>query len=227
MSAKPCPKPVDGAPCGRPKMKGKQACKWHWLLRQSSDVQAAYARARLAEHEASGRETFKRAPKLTWPEGERWCAGCQTFVPLFYVTGSRCKACSSMASHAGRLEKTYGIDATEYDRIFKLQGGRCAICRNKPATIRFAVDHDHKTSEVRGILCKRCNHDLLGGGHDSVAILWSAMQYLLFPPAQRAVVAGVPLAPTPGEVVTALRAHLEALEAQAQRPAVEAQEPPF
>ena len=219
MSAKPCPKVVDGAPCGRPKTKGKQACLYHWLMRQSSDVQAAHARRRLA---AWGDEPLrKRVPEKEWPTGERWCSGCQSYVPLFYCTGSRCKACSSMASHAGRLEKTYGIDSTEYDRIFKLQGGRCAICRNKPATIRFAVDHDHKTSEVRGILCKRCNHDLLGGGHDSVAVLWSAIQYLLHPPAQHEA------RPTPGETIAALRAHLEAMEAEARRPAVEPQAPPF
>lgn len=214
MSAKPCPKPD----CGRPKMKGKQSCVWHWLLRQSSDVQAAYAKRRGAE----ATEHFSRIPKDQCPEGERWCAGCQTFVPLFYVTGSRCKACASMASHASRLEKTYGIDAAEYDRIFKLQGGRCAICRNKPASKRFAVDHDHKTGEVRGILCKRCNHDLLGGAHDGVILMWRAIEYLLFPPAQRGR-----LEVTPGAIIVALRAHLEAEEARARKPAVEPQEPPF
>lgn len=218
--AKPCPKPD----CGRPKKKGKQACEWHWLLRQSSDLQASYAHHRFADWEERNPKAERRArvPAVEWPEGERWCAGCQSFVPLFYVTGSRCKACSSMASHAGRLEKTYGIDSAEYDRIFKLQGGRCAICRNKPATIRFAVDHDHKTEDVRGILCKRCNHDLLGGGHDDVAMLWRAIGYLLFPPAQDGS-----RRPQPGEVVTALRAHLEAKAAEVRKAAVEPQEPPF
>jgi len=216
--AKPCPKPN----CGRPKKKGKQACEWHWLLRQSSDIQAAAANRRLLA--VAEEDRVARVAAKDCPEGERWCAGCQSMVPTFYTSGSRCKACVSMRAHAARLEKVYGIDKAEYDRILKLQGGRCAICRNQSRTIRLATDHDHKTGDVRGLLCKRCNHDLLGGGHDSVAVLWSAIQYLLFPPAQR----GHPeQAPTPGMVVTALRAHLEALEAQAQRPAVEAQEPPF
>lgn len=219
MSAKPCPKPIGTEACGRPKMKGKQSCLYHWLLRQSSDVQAAYARRR---REAWG-DAPKRArvPSSEWPEGERWCAGCQSSVPLFYVTGSRCKACASMASHASRLEKTYGIDEAEYDRIWKLQGGRCAICRNRPATIRFAVDHDHQTDDVRGILCKRCNHDLLGGAHDSVPILWRALCYLLFPPAQ------FDATPQPGVVIAALRAQLEAAAAEAQPRRPEPQEPPF
>lgn len=234
--AKPCPR-LFGAgtePCGRPKMKGKQSCVWHWLLRQSSDVQASYAKARLTSPERDseicrgpGGEPRMRVPEREWPNGERWCSGCQHFVPLFYVTGSRCKACASMASHAGRLEKTYGIDAAEYDRIFQLQGGRCAICRNKPASKRFAVDHDHKTGEVRGILCKRCNHDLLGGAHDGVLLMWRAIGYLLFPPAQRAVVAGVTLAPTPGEVVAALRDHLAAMVLRDQPKLPPTEVPPF
>lgn len=218
--AKPCPKIVDGELCGRPKMKGKQSCSWHWLLRQSSDVQASYARMRVSEARTKG-EHASRIPKDLWPKGERWCAGCQHFVPLFYVTGSRCKACASMASHASRLEKTYGIDAAEYDRILKAQGGRCAICRNRPASKRFAVDHDHKTEDVRGILCKRCNHDLLGGAHDGVTLLWRAIGYLLFPPAQHEK------RPTPGEIIHALRLRLEEEAPEPRRPAAEPQEPPF
>lgn len=226
--AKPCPKLIaskagpETEVCERPKMKGKQSCVWHWLLRQSSDVQAAYAVDRREAQLGHDNAVYQaRVASEKWPEGERWCASCQSFVPLFYCTGSRCKACASMASHAARLEKTYGIDAAEYDRIFKLQGGRCFICRNKPATIRFAVDHDHQDEDVRGILCKRCNHDLLGGAHDSVVLLWRAIGYLLFPPAQHDE------RPTPGEVIAALRAALEeeATRAQSKRP--EPQEPPF
>lgn len=178
--------------CGYPAAKGRQFCEWHALLRSSSDVQAAAAKARLEafqgswEYHVTGSH-IARKPKSEWPDGERWCAGCQSFVPLFYCTGSRCKACASSAAHERRLETTYGIDADEYRRIFhEVQGGRCAVCRNQPRSIRFAVDHDHKTGEVRGILCKRCNHDLLGGGHDSVDTIWNALVYLIHPPAQRA-----------------------------------------
>lgn len=217
------PKPCKTG-CGRPKMKGKHFCKWHWLARQSSDVQARAAANRREEQLGHDNAVFQaRVPKEKWPEGERWCAGCQSFVPLFYCSGSRCRACNSASAHEKRLEKTYGIDAAEYDRIFQVQGGRCAICRNKPASIRFAVDHDHQTEAVRGILCKRCNHDLLGGSHDSIDLLWRALAYLAFPPAQRAP----GYEPTPLEVYEAVRERQRAQEALAAARRPDPTPPPF
>jgi hypothetical protein len=104
-------------------------------------------------------------------------------VPLAYCSGSRCRACASRASHGASIEKTFGLSATEYARLFKLQGGRCAICRARPRSKRLAVDHDHATGVVRGLCCKRCNHDLLGAAHDDVEILRRAVAYLECPPA--------------------------------------------
>lgn len=205
--------------CGYPALKGRQFCEWHALMRSSSDVQAAAAQDRLAAAEISD---FKaRVSPKDWPEGERWCAGCQSFVPKFYASGSRCKACASMKAHERRVEAVYGITPEEYQRIFAAQGGRCAVCRNQPRTIRFAVDHDHDTGEVRGILCKRCNHDLLGGGHDDIAVLWRAIEYLLFPPAKFAQ------RPSREAVMFALGARLDVLDRLGRPQRVEALAAPF
>lgn len=197
--------------CGYPALKGRQFCYWHHLMRSSSDVQAVAAEQRRPAD--PDWIDIPRVPQAQWPPGERWCAGCQSFVPLFYCSGSRCRACNSMANHERRLEANYGIDAAEYQRIWEAQGKRCAICRNQPRTIRFAVDHDHKTGEVRGILCKRCNHDLLGGGHDSIDTLWNALVYLIHPPALRAPGWEPPV----GLTLDVLRRHLAEREAQARR----------
>ncbi|HVL62404.1 MAG TPA: endonuclease domain-containing protein [Microbacterium sp.] len=56
-------------------------------------------------------------------------------------------------------ERVYGAD---YDRMLKRQQGRCAGCGGRPRKKRLAIDHDHKTGKVRGLLCSTCNHDLLG-----------------------------------------------------------------
>lgn len=162
MSRKPCGRPrvdCEGVKvCLYERMAGKQRCVWHWLLSQPADVQQRHAGRRIdatVEREAVDGEYQHRprVPKDQWPAGERWCAGCQSFVPLFYCTGSRCKSCASTASHAQAIERQYGITGDEYDALFKYQGGRCAICGRKPQKQRLAVDHDHKTGEVRGLLC--------------------------------------------------------------------------
>lgn len=149
---KPCGRPIVGSgPCTYLRAKGKQRCAWHWLLAQSADVQKRAADRRYLP--ALGKPRIARVPAEQWPEGERWCAGCQSFVPLFYTTGSRCKSCASSASHAQRVEKLYGLTGEEYDALLRWQGGRCYVCQRTPRTLRLAVDHNHVTGEVRGLLC--------------------------------------------------------------------------
>lgn len=124
-------------------------------------------------------------PARLWPPGTRWCAGCQTFVDLEDVAkgATQCRPCSSSKAHAARTEKVYGLTIERYDELLELQGGKCAICRNRPKKKRLAVDHDHVTGAVRGLLCSRCNHDLLGAGWDSVNVLRAAVSYLEANPA--------------------------------------------
>jgi hypothetical protein len=55
---------------------------------------------------------------------------------------------------------SYGITLSKYDEMFEAQGGLCAICREPEEGKRLAVDHDHATNRVRGLLCFRCNTTL-------------------------------------------------------------------
>lgn len=82
----------------------------------------------------------------------------------------------------------YGITIDEYDEMLKMQGSVCAICAGSPPSTRilkFAVDHDHETGEVRGLLCQRCNMAL----HFIENATWraSAEAYLANPPAALAL----------------------------------------
>ena len=157
--------------CGYPRMKGKRSCVWHWLLKQPADVCKRFAEERLEvfhgswEYHVAG-SNIQRKPKEEWPPGERWCSGCQSFVPLFYCSGSRCKSCASSASHEAMVQKTYGLEPGEYDALLALQGGRCYICGRKSPSRRLAVDHDHETGQPRGLLCpdpeRGCNHKVVG-----------------------------------------------------------------
>lgn len=222
MKRKPCGRMIVttglSVPCSYERAPGKQQCVWHWLLKQPPHVQKTHAERRLKSAQEFTDIHVARVSKDRWPDGERWCSGCQSFVPLFYCTGSRCKACASSAAHGRRVEETFGITAEQYDELFRKQGGRCAICRNKPRTMRLAVDHDHQSGEVRGLLCKRCNHDLLGGGHDDVLVLWRAIAYLVDPPASRR---GLSAPQIFGDVLRRLG------EVAMRKPKVEEKPPPF
>lgn len=80
----------------------------------------------------------------------------------------------------------YGLGPGEYAKLLEAQGGACAICGGSRRE-RLDVDHDHKTGYIRGLLCKMCNRRLLTAARDSAEILQSAIDYLLEPPAERAL----------------------------------------
>ncbi|MCX4993427.1 endonuclease domain-containing protein [Streptomyces sp. NBC_00568] len=56
---------------------------------------------------------------------------------------------------------TYGLTEEEYDVMLAAQGGGCAMCGKVCRTGRqLAVDHDHLSGRVRGLLCVACNQAL-------------------------------------------------------------------
>lgn len=60
------------------------------------------------------------------------------------------------------LARKYGITPEEYEEKLSQQGGRCAVCRRLPGNRRLAVDHNHRTGQLRGLLCYRCNYKIIG-----------------------------------------------------------------
>lgn len=109
----------------------------------------------------------------------KWCAKCKTYKPgeSFHKNKSRkdglhhtCKTChyngikkyrSTIKGKKTRrrehLKYCYEITVHDYDRLFKEQDGKCAICRKEE---KLFVDHCHNTGRIRGLLCLKCNSDL-------------------------------------------------------------------
>lgn len=66
-----------------------------------------------------------------------------------------------------KKKEKYGLTQKEYIVLLELQNGVCALC-GKPETVKnnqgelraLAIDHDHATGKVRGLLCMRCNTNL-------------------------------------------------------------------
>ena len=159
--------------CGRPKSKrSTKFCTWHRLLRDTPAMADEATRARMAREQ----------PEDGWLPGDVFCTSCLWYVPPFYMArGRRCLGCESMAKHGSHVERTYELETDGYTRLYRLQRGRCAVCRRRQRDRRLAVDHDHETGAVRGLLCVACNHDVLGGiGGDTSKALPVARALVLY-----------------------------------------------
>ena len=128
------------------------------------------------------------------------CRLCDTekTIENFYLhagskTGYReeCKTCrteyerkrykkDSRAVISRRMKYLYGITLAEYDLLLEQQNGHCMICETTEpggGKGRFAIDHNHSTGEIRGLLCCTCNRGL-GFFRDDPHYLRQAAKYL-------------------------------------------------
>lgn len=97
------------------------------------------------------------------------------------------RAAQKQRSHESMVKKTYGLDDGDYRRLYEFQGGKCWICRRATGRVkRLAVDHNHATGEVRGLLCGVCNR-LVGHLRDDPQVAYRIAAYLLLPPAREAL----------------------------------------
>lgn len=73
------------------------------------------------------------------------------------------------------LKTNYNLSINDYNYMFYKQNGRCAICEKEA---KLVVDHNHKTGEVRELLCTQCN---AGIGHlkEDIFIMQEAINYIL------------------------------------------------
>lgn len=68
----------------------------------------------------------------------------------------------------GYLQRVYGITLQQYNQMLEDQNHCCAICgkHEKDERKSLAVDHNHVTREIRGLLCNYCNHRVVGRHRD-------------------------------------------------------------
>ena len=84
------------------------------------------------------------------------------------------------------LKHDFGITYSDYAKMHNKQRGLCAICKQpetghngrwRKSTLQLAVDHDHKTGKIRGLLCRRCNQ-AIGKLNEDPRLLDRAAAYL-------------------------------------------------
>ena len=132
------------------------------------------------------------------------CSVCRMSKPLtdFHKANTRkgegrqrlCKLCAHAATkrwiekhpearkkavRTNYLKRLYGITPQQYEEMLEDQDFECLICHvdidDYPK--EFAIDHDHATGKIRGLLCLECNL-ILGNAKDNIETLLSAIKYL-------------------------------------------------
>jgi hypothetical protein len=117
----------------------------------------------------------------------RWCRVCKSekeelgFAPS-EANGSygKCKDCTKWF----KLKLRYGLSKNQYLKLLESQNNTCAICKqhervNNKNTRGLVVDHNHKTGEIRGLVCNACN-SILGyaDADNGPELLFRTIEYL-------------------------------------------------
>lgn len=137
-------------------------------------------------------------------DGEILCGTCRTwkiedefYNHKKYGKGTRCKLCDRIAkdkwltdnperakesSRWKQIKNAHGLTKEQWMTMYNEQEGVCKICKMSQEDRGYAgrylcVDHNHKSGEVRGLLCNGCNRGL-GFFLDSPGLLREAANYL-------------------------------------------------
>jgi hypothetical protein len=88
---------------------------------------------------------------------------------------------SRKSSRDTYLRRKYGITEEQYNELLAQQSDACYICRKPvlPTDTALAVDHDHHSGRIRGLLCFRCNHIVVGRWKEQdIPLLERLIEYL-------------------------------------------------
>ena len=108
------------------------------------------------------------------------CKVCLEVKPLtdYYQYGkhrktyAHCKSCHKKRSRFDQYKTT----EDKMLELLRKQKYRCCIC-NSNISNRYCIDHNHKTKEIRGLLCYKCNMGL-GKFGDRIDLLSKAIVFL-------------------------------------------------
>jgi hypothetical protein len=114
-----------------------------------------------------------------WDGLQSICISCRS------ETHKKLKEVDYTMGRKQHLKRKFNMTEEDYLQKYLDQGGVCAICGGPPNGVtkfymgnNFSIDHDHKTGEVRGLVCQSCNHGL-GCFKDSPVLLQKAIDYLV------------------------------------------------
>lgn len=109
-----------------------------------------------------------------------WCRSCCSIYAKAYRKKDPGKARAWVRK--SELKRDYGLSIDGYNKMFVTQNGLCAICGKPESAVinskvkQLAVDHNHQTGQVRGLLCQVCNIRL--AYIENIEFVFQAKEYL-------------------------------------------------
>lgn len=78
-----------------------------------------------------------------------------------------------------KLKTFFKITEEIYNEMLLQQNECCAICEKHQSQFNklLSIDHNHKTSKIRGLLCTSCNHGI-GLLKENIDLIYSCINYL-------------------------------------------------
>ncbi len=115
----------------------------------------------------------------------KFCENCKEykartdFTDMNIQSKDICNGCKRNKQRDTYYKENYDITLEEYNDFYINQDGRCFICTEHQSRLskRLAVDHNHKTGKVRGLLCSKCN-TALGLLQDNISNVYRMLLYL-------------------------------------------------
>lgn len=124
-----------------------------------------------------GRSTCKPCRRIYQAE---WFKKLYRSDPAFRerIKAANRKACTTPRWRDWYYRNRFGISLEAFNALWLAQGEKCALCGTGNLKGReLAVDHDHSTGKVRGILCKLCN-TAVGLLKDDASLMRRAADYV-------------------------------------------------
>lgn len=115
------------------------------------------------------------------PRKKKPCVDCDKLCsPMEKTVDPRCMSCRNIFKKENGADKKsyarfwwtkkkYDIDESGFDALWSAFKGKCGICgidmtlptkTRGQALTAVCIDHDHKTGNLRGLLCGACNRTL-------------------------------------------------------------------
>ena len=127
---------------------------------------------------------------LSGVEASLTCPVCGDLLDESYSESKTCESCILNTPYEEEtlrkmyIANKYGLNYYDHLKMYGDQSGGCAICGTRLSMYKdnsefktACIDHDHKTGEVRGLLCNNCNIGI-GMFKENIGRLFAAANYL-------------------------------------------------